>query len=123
MIHGGAITVRGHSDSRGSDSDNLRVSEARTKAVADYLVTKGIAADRMTELGVGETRPIAPNAHLDGSDDEQGRAKNRRVDVQGAPEQPPEPEKTEPRLSCVTPLTGAQTGCYAVWGTRTAQPA
>src|SRR3546814_18853848 len=78
MIHGGAINVRGHSDSRGSDSDNLRVSEARAKAVADYLVTKGIAADRLTVMGVGETRPIEPNAHLDRSDDEQGRTKNRR---------------------------------------------
>src|SRR3546814_20124245 len=98
MIHGGAITVRGHSDSRGSDSDNLRVSEARAKAVADYLVTKGIAADRMTVLGVGETRPIAPNAHLDGSADEQGRAKNRRVDVEAAPEPAPEQEKPEPAI-------------------------
>src|SRR3546814_8083376 len=83
-------------DSRGTDSDNWRVSEARAKAVAYYLVTKGIAADRMTVLGVGETRPIAPNAHLDGSDDEQGRAKNRRVDVEVAPAPAPEQEKTEP---------------------------
>src|SRR3546814_16105348 len=65
MIHGGANTVRGHSDSRGSDSDNLRVSEARATAVADYHVTKGIAADRLTVLGVGENRQTAPNTHPD----------------------------------------------------------
>src|SRR3546814_4425659 len=104
MIHGGAITVRGHSDSRGSDSDNLRVSEARAKAVADYLVTKGIAADRMTVLGVGETRPIAPNAHLDGSDDEQGRAKNLRVDVEVAPAPAPEQERSEEHTSEIQSL-------------------
>src|SRR3546814_11067471 len=107
MIHGGAITVRGHSDSRGSDSDNLRVSEARAQAVADYLVTKGIAADRMTVLGVGETRPIARNAHLDGSDDEQGRAKNRRVDDEVSTAPAPEQKTTDPVLSVVTALTAA----------------
>src|SRR3546814_11520948 len=54
MIHGRAITVRGHSDSGGSDSDNFRVSEARAKAVADSRVTTGIAAARTPVLGVGE---------------------------------------------------------------------
>src|SRR3546814_13896699 len=78
MIHGGAITVRGHSDSRGTDSDNLRVSEARAKAVADYLVTKGIAADRMTVLEAGRTRQIQPHANLAGGDEEKEKGKEKR---------------------------------------------
>lgn len=85
MRNGGAVTVRGHTDSRGNDRENLRVSQARAAAVADYLVAKGIDRDRITTLGVGETRPVAPNAHPDGSDNPEGRARNRRVEIIVAP--------------------------------------
>lgn len=85
MQTGGAIMVRGHTDSRGNDRDNVRTSKARAQAVADYLVEKGIDANRMTIVALGETRPLAPNAHLDGSDDPEGRARNRRVEIEVAP--------------------------------------
>ncbi|WEK42013.1 MAG: OmpA family protein [Candidatus Sphingomonas colombiensis] len=79
---GGAIILRGSTDSRGNDRDNLTASRLRAEVVRDYMVARGIAGDRITVIALGETRPIAPNAKLDGSDDPEGRAKNRRVDVE-----------------------------------------
>ncbi len=86
---GGKITIRGHSDSRGHDGDNLVASRKRAEAVRAYLLDKKVSPDRITLVALGETRPIVPNAKLDGSDDPEGRAKNRRVEVQvGLPEAP-----------------------------------
>ncbi|WP_341207420.1 OmpA family protein [uncultured Sphingomonas sp.] len=78
---GGPVTIWGHSDSKGSDAANLSASRRRAEAARDYLVEKGIAADRMTVIALGEARPIAPNRKLDGTDDPQGRDKNRRVEI------------------------------------------
>ncbi|MBB6192057.1 OOP family OmpA-OmpF porin [Sphingobium wenxiniae] len=85
MKAGGAITLRGHSDSRGADGDNRVASRIRAEAVRDHLVKKGVAKDRITLVALGEARPVAPNAHEDGSDDPEGRAKNRRVEIDIAP--------------------------------------
>lgn len=76
------VTVSGHSDSRGSDRQNKVASLRRAEAVRDYLVGKGMAAERIRVVALGETRPVAPNALPDGSDDPEGRARNRRVEVE-----------------------------------------
>lgn len=81
MAAGGQILLRGHSDSRGSDGDNRVASRRRAEAVRDYLIEKGVAAQRITLFALGETRPVAPNARDDGTDDPDGRARNRRVEV------------------------------------------
>lgn len=81
MAEGGAIVLRGHTDSVGDDEANLRVSERRAELVRDWLVDKGVDAERIGVIAIGEQRPIAPNAQLDGTPDEAGRAANRRVDV------------------------------------------
>ncbi len=78
---GGPIVLRGHSDTRGSDRANLATSRKRAEIVATYLKQKGIAADRMTIIALGETTPIVPNARPDGSDDPAAREKNRRVEI------------------------------------------
>lgn len=78
---GGAVTLRGHTDSAGHDEANLRASRQRAETVLAYLVDNGIAADRIKIIALGEMRPVAPNAKLDGTPDEAGRAANRRVDV------------------------------------------
>ena len=92
---GGRITLRGHSDSRGHDGDNLVASRKRAAAVQAYLVDKGVAADRITLVALGEARPTAPNAKPDGSDDPEGRAKNRRVEIDVAlPARAPSPSPT-----------------------------
>jgi OOP family OmpA-OmpF porin len=72
----------------------LRASRRRAEAVRDFLIGNGAAAEQIVVVALGEMRPIAPNAHLDGSPDEEGRASNRRVDVQVDP-RPPEPESAE----------------------------
>lgn len=85
---GGPIILRGHSDTRGSDGDNLAASRRRAETVRAYLVEKGVEAKRITIVALGENRPVAPNAKLDGSDDPEGRAKNRRVEVEVQPPPP-----------------------------------
>lgn len=81
----GPIMLRGHTDSEGDDQANLRASRRRAETVRDYLFKKGVAAERMTVIALGERRPVAPNAELDGSDSEKGRRRNRRVDVEVSP--------------------------------------
>lgn len=68
------IEIGGHTDNVGSDDANQVLSENRAKAVKDYLIKKGIAADRLTSKGYGETSPIDTN------DTEEGRANNRRTE-------------------------------------------
>ncbi len=68
------VLVEGHTDSVGSDSYNLRLSQARADSVMQYLISGGISPDRLKALGYGEAKPIADNAT------KIGRAKNRRVE-------------------------------------------
>jgi outer membrane protein OmpA-like peptidoglycan-associated protein len=67
------IEVVGFTDSRGTDDYNLRLGMRRAKTVTDYLVSKGVAASRLTVLSGGEGSPIADNGN------DAGRAQNRRV--------------------------------------------
>jgi outer membrane protein OmpA-like peptidoglycan-associated protein len=69
------LEVQGHTDNIGADDYNLKLSDARASSVVAWLVSKGIAADRLTAHGYGMRQPIADN----GSDE--GRAKNRRVEL------------------------------------------
>lgn len=81
MGAGGAIVLRGHSDSEGSDEANLEASRLKAEAVRDFLVENGIAEERIEVIAFGEQNPVAPNALPDGSPNEEGRATNRRVEV------------------------------------------
>lgn len=67
------LEVGGHTDAVGTEADNLALSERRAKAVYDYLVQRGISADRLTYRGYGESQPVANN------DTPEGRAANRRT--------------------------------------------
>ena len=67
--------VAGHTDSTGSAEANRMLSTRRAEAVRDYLLTKGVSADRLVAVGYGEQRPIADN------NDQTGRALNRRVSL------------------------------------------
>lgn len=89
---GARFVLRGSSDTQGSDAANLATSRRRANAVRSYLIDRGVAADRITVIALGEHRPVAPNVTLAGEDDPAGRARNRRVDVEVlAPEPDPEP--------------------------------
>jgi outer membrane protein OmpA-like peptidoglycan-associated protein len=69
------MVVEGHTDSQGTASLNQDLSIKRAQSVRDYLVSRGIAADRITAQGMGSTRPVAPNNTAE------GRADNRRVEI------------------------------------------
>lgn len=78
---GGPITIGGHSDAGGNDRVNQRVSLERAEAVRDWLVERGVSADRITVIAFGEQNPVAPNALPDGEPNEEGRAANRRAEI------------------------------------------
>jgi len=69
------IEIQAHTDSMGEADYNQYLSEQRAKSVRDYLVGKGIAANRMETKGYGESKPVADNSTRE------GRAKNRRVEL------------------------------------------
>jgi OOP family OmpA-OmpF porin len=69
------IEIQAHTDSMGDTAYNQSLSEKRAESVRDYMVDKGIAADRMEAKGYGESQPIADNKTRE------GRAKNRRVEL------------------------------------------
>jgi len=75
------ISVEGHTDSVGSEAYNQRLSERRAESVVFSLENSGVSAQRITTKGYGERYPIAPNASSDGTDNPDGRSKNRRVEV------------------------------------------
>jgi len=70
------VIATGHTDSIGTEAYNQKLSERRANAVKAYLVSKGVPASKITTLGKGETQPVATNKT------KEGRAKNRRVDVE-----------------------------------------
>ena len=71
----GAVTVVGYTDNQGGDAVNLKLSDTRAKAVAAALVSNGVLAAKVSARGAGSANPIADN----GTED--GRAKNRRVEI------------------------------------------
>ena len=79
----GRVTVIGHTDSIGTAAYNQKLSEDRALAVMRWLNrVEGIPMEIMAGQGLGSTRPIAHNTKPDGSDDPDGRARNRRVEIQ-----------------------------------------
>jgi OOP family OmpA-OmpF porin len=73
------VEVQGHTDNTGSRAANLRLSTLRAQAVRDYLVRKGVPAERLSARGLGPDVPRAPNTTAD------GRAVNRRVELKRMP--------------------------------------
>ncbi len=69
------VEIGGHTDSKGQRSSNARLSLSRAKSVRQYLISKGIAEDRITAKGYGEDFPVGDN------ETEEGRAQNRRIEV------------------------------------------
>ncbi len=76
------VTIIGHTDSKGAESYNLELSRKRAEAVKQWLVDReGINQERIETIGKGESEPVAPNTKADGSDNPEGRQKNRRVEI------------------------------------------
>jgi outer membrane protein OmpA-like peptidoglycan-associated protein len=69
------VRIEGNTDSIGPEAYNQKLSERRAKAVEEFLISKGVSADRFEIVGYGPSNPIAPN------DTKEGRAMNRRVEL------------------------------------------
>jgi outer membrane protein OmpA-like peptidoglycan-associated protein len=74
QVAGTSVEIGGHTDSRGSEAINLKLSQDRADAVKTYLVGKGISASQLTAKGFGASKPVADNATPD------GQQKNRRIE-------------------------------------------
>ncbi len=68
------IEMSAHTDNKGSDEYNLKLSDTRAKSVMEYILSKGIASSRITAIGYGESKPVADN------DTDENRQQNRRVE-------------------------------------------
>src|SRR2546426_1978239 len=78
----GTVRLEGHTDAVGSDAHNQKLSEQRAEAVKSWFIGKeGLQNMSFVTKGYGASRPVAPNKKPDGSDDREGRQKNRRVEI------------------------------------------
>jgi outer membrane protein OmpA-like peptidoglycan-associated protein len=75
------VLIEGHTDSKGSTSYNAKLSDRRAVSVKSWFAHHGVTANSMQTQGWGAAKPVAPNTHPDGSDDPDGRQKNRRVEI------------------------------------------
>jgi outer membrane protein OmpA-like peptidoglycan-associated protein len=69
------MVVEGHTDSQGTESSNMELSQRRAQAVRDYLVSRGVPSEIITAQGLGQSRPVADNRTAE------GRQNNRRVEI------------------------------------------
>lgn len=81
-ISGRSITIEGHTDSIGTPAYNQRLSRERARTISAWIKGNALLKpSKVIELGFGESRPRVPNVHPDGSDDPDGRQRNRRVEI------------------------------------------
>ena len=74
------VELSAHTDSVGSDAFNMKLSQDRAQTCVSYIVSKGIDATRITAVGYGKSKPIAPNSLPNGQDNPDGRQLNRRIE-------------------------------------------
>lgn len=78
----GTVRIAGFTDAKGDASYNQKLSERRANSVTDWFVTKeGLQNVKFVSAGYGKLQPVAPNTKSDGSDNPEGRQKNRRVEI------------------------------------------
>jgi len=78
----GAVRIEGHTDSKGNDAYNQKLSERRAASVKAWFIEKEALGNmQFTTQGFGAKKPVASNAKPDGADDPEGRQKNRRVEI------------------------------------------
>jgi outer membrane protein OmpA-like peptidoglycan-associated protein len=75
------LVVEGHADAIGQLDANRALALARAETVANELIMNNLRRERVTTHGYGEERPVAPNTNPDGTDNPEGRARNRRVEI------------------------------------------
>lgn len=77
----GVVSIIGHTDSKGSEEYNQKLSLRRAQAIMNWLIEKGGSTAEYRVEGRGESEPVAENSKADGSDNPEGRARNRRVNI------------------------------------------
>ena len=75
------LQIAGHTDAKGTDNYNLALSQARAESVKKRLAGLGVAAAQIVTTGMGKAQPLGPNQKADGTDDPEGRSKNRRAEI------------------------------------------
>ncbi len=75
------IEISGYTDSIGEKQYNIALSKQRAESIAAYFVSKKIDRNKIIVIGYGDAKPIAPNKNPDGTDNPEGRAKNRRTEI------------------------------------------
>jgi photosystem I P700 chlorophyll a apoprotein A2 len=76
------VKISGHTDSKGAADYNQQLSEKRAESVKNWLKDNTEVDPKIIEIsGYGESKPVAPNTNPDGSDNPEGRQKNRRVEI------------------------------------------
>jgi outer membrane protein OmpA-like peptidoglycan-associated protein len=76
-----SVLIEGYTDAKGSESYNAKLSDRRAVSVKNWFAKHGVAANSIKTHGWGAAKPVAPNTKPDGSDDPDGRQKNRRVEI------------------------------------------
>lgn len=75
------LRIAGHTDEKGADDYNIRLSRDRAEAVKKQLAALGVPADQVETTGLGKAQPLSPNKKSDGTDDPEGRSHNRRAEI------------------------------------------
>lgn len=111
---GYTVEVQGHTDSKGTDQYNDKLSQRRADEVKKFLIKKkGIAENRIVVKTFGETTPAVPNDLPNGEDDPEGRARNRRVEFKIIPDKPEDAPEFE---SYGDPVKETKTGPGFTYG-------
>lgn len=76
------VEISGHTDNKGEDEYNMKLSQERAEAVRAYLIEKGISEKRLMAKGYGASKPVAENVKGDGTDNPEGRQLNRRTEFE-----------------------------------------
>jgi outer membrane protein OmpA-like peptidoglycan-associated protein len=114
------LEVSGNTDDHGDDEYNQRLSVMRARAVVNYLTKKGIAESRFVTKGLGKSNFIAINQNPDGSDNPEGRALNRRVDLMVI--NPTQANVTVEGIYVPDELKYKQQLTYTIWITESSKP-
>lgn len=75
------LRIAGHTDARGAEDYNLRLSQQRAESVKKQLIALGVTPAQVDTTGLGTAQPLSPNQKSDGTDDPEGRSKNRRAEI------------------------------------------
>ena len=75
------LRIAGHTDAKGTENYNIQLSRARAEAVKRGLASLGVSAEQIVTTGLGTAQPLGPNQKADGSDNPEGRSRNRRAEI------------------------------------------